>query len=85
MIEPTEKNIKEHQAQVEKDTEARKTQLVDSKTLEELFGWIGKGSVTEAGIMKLCSDNFGGREPRQLLQTEVEQLDSMIIEKLLNQ
>ena len=83
-MEPTPKNIKEHQAQVAKDTEARKTQLVSPETLEELMGWVGKGSVTESGIIKLCSDNFGGREPRELLQSECEQLDTMIIEKLLN-
>lgn len=83
-LEPTKKNIKEHQAQVAKDTEARKIQLVDSKTLEELFSWIGKGSVTKENLMKLCSDNFDGREPKDLLQTEAEQLDSLIIEKLLN-
>ena len=85
MTEPTEKEIRAHQAEVAKDSEARKTQLVDSKTLEELFGWIGKGSVTESGIMKLCSDNFNGREPKDLTQEECEQLDTMIIEKLLNQ
>ena len=85
MIEPTEKEIKAHQEQVAKDTEARKTQLVSPETLEELMGWIGKGSVTRENLMKLCSDNFQGREPKALLQSEAEQLDTLIIEKLLNQ
>ena len=83
-LEPTKANIKAHQEQLAKDTEARKTQLVDAKTLEELFGWIGKGSVTQENLMKLCSDNFGGRTPGELLQNEAEQLDSLIIAELLN-
>ena len=78
-LKPTLKNIKAHQVQVAKDAEARKTQLVDSKTLEELFGWIGKGSITEEKIMQLCRDNFNGKEPRELTQDEAESLDTIII------
>jgi len=77
--------VKEYREQLAKDTEARKTQLVSPETLEELMGWVGKGSVTQANLMKLCSDNFGGREPRDLTQEECERLDTLIIEKLLNQ
>jgi len=58
---------------------------VSAETLTELFGWVGKGSVTESGIMKLCSDNFNGREPKDLTQEECEHLDSLIIAELLNQ
>ncbi len=76
--------IREHREQLAKDTEIRKTQLVDSETLEELLGWIGKGSVTLENLMKLCRDNFNGREPRELLQSEAERLDSLIIAELLN-
>ena len=83
-LEPTKANIKAHQEQLAKATEARKTQLVSPETLEELMGWIGKGSVTRENLMKLCSDNFGGRKPEALLQSEAELLDSMVITELLN-
>ena len=70
--------IMEHREQVAKDTEARKTQLVDSKTLEELLSWAGKGSITEEKIIKLSMENFN-KEPRFLTLFEAEQLDSLII------
>ena len=82
-LEPTKANIKAHQEQLAKDTEARKAQLVSPETLEELLGWIGKGRVTRENLMKLCSDNFGC-EPKNLLQVEAERLDTLIIAQLLN-
>lgn len=83
-IKPTKANIKAHQEQLSKDTEARKTQLVSPETLEELMGWVGKGNVTSENLMKLCRDNFGGREPKNLTQEECEALDSLVIVELLN-
>jgi len=79
--EPTRKEVKEHQTQVEKEFEENKTKPVDKKTLDEIFGWTEKG-ITQDRIMEICRENFNGKEPRELTQTEAEQLDTLIVTEL---
>ena len=76
--------IMEHREQVEKDTEARKTQLVSAETLKELMGWAGKGYLTEEKIIKLSIEHFG-KEPRLLTESEAGQLDTILISELNNE
>ena len=82
-LKPTKANIKAHQEQLAKDTEARKTQLVSPETLKELFQWAGKGGITEEKIFNLSMENFG-KEPCELTQQECEALDTIIVSNLIN-
>jgi len=54
---------------------------VSEETLKELFGWAGKGSITEEKIMKLSMENFN-KEPRELTEKEAGELDTIIISAL---
>ena len=76
-LEPTKANIKAHQEQLAKDTEARKSKPVDIETLDNLFGWAGIGTMTEARIIEISKREFN-KEPRDLSQQEAEALDTIL-------
>lgn len=63
------------------NTEVHISPPVSPETLTDLFGWVGKGSIDEAKIIKLSMENFN-KEPRFLTQKECEELDTIIISEL---
>jgi len=79
--EPSQKEIKEHQAKHSKEAQEYNEKPVEQKFLEELFGWAGKSNMTEARIIELSMEHFG-KEPQELKQTEAERLESLIITEL---
>ena len=80
--EPTPKEVKKHRDQAEIEAKESKSRPVDSQTLEEIFGWVGKEGMTQEKIIKISKANFNGREPRELTQNEAESLDTIIISEL---
>jgi hypothetical protein len=63
------------------DTEAPISPPVSAETLKELFGWAGKGYLTEEKIVQLSIKHFG-KEPRELTEKECSELDTIVLTNL---